>query len=36
VGLAVNGVLMAGWSTALLVYIVQRSMELRLQQRNSP
>jgi voltage-gated potassium channel Kch len=36
VGLAVNGLLMAGWSTALLVYIVQRSMELRLKQRNSP
>ncbi len=36
VGLAVNGLLMAGWSTALLVYIVQRSMELRMKQRNSP
>ena len=36
VGLAVDGLLMAGWSTALLVYIVQRSMELRLKQRNSP
>jgi hypothetical protein len=28
---AVNGVLMAGWSTAQLVYGVQRTMELRLQ-----
>jgi len=28
---AVNGVLMAGWSTAQLVYGVQRAMELRLQ-----
>jgi len=36
VGLAVNGLLMAGWSTALLVYIVQRSMELRIKQRNIP
>lgn len=36
VGLAVNGLLMAGWSTALLVNIVQRSMELRLQQHNRP
>ena len=36
VGLAVDGLLMAGWSTALLVYIVQGSMELRLKQRNSP
>jgi voltage-gated potassium channel Kch len=36
VGLAVNGLLMAGWSTALLVYIVQRSMELRMKQRNIP
>lgn len=36
VGLAVNGLLMAGWSTALLVYIVQRSMELRMKQRNNP
>jgi hypothetical protein len=36
VGLAVNGLLMAGWSTALLVYMVQRSMELRVNQRNSP
>jgi len=31
VGLAVNGLLLAGWSTALLVFLVQRSMELRLQ-----
>ena len=31
VGLAVNGLLLAGWSTALLVYLVQRSMEWRLQ-----
>lgn len=29
VGVAVNGLLMAGWSTALLVYVVQRIMELR-------
>jgi voltage-gated potassium channel Kch len=29
VGLAVNGLLMAGWSTALLVYVVQRIMEMR-------
>ncbi|MEB3264607.1 MAG: potassium channel family protein [Synechococcus sp.] len=28
---ALNGVLMAGWSTAQLVYGVQRTMELRLQ-----
>ena len=28
---AVNGVLMAGWGTAQLVYGVQRTMELRLQ-----
>jgi voltage-gated potassium channel Kch len=27
---AVDGVLLAGWSTALLVYVVQRMMELRL------
>lgn len=31
VGLALNGLLLAGWSTALLVFLVQRSMELRLQ-----
>ena len=35
VGLAMNGLLMAGWSTALLVYIVQRSMELRMKNRRS-
>jgi voltage-gated potassium channel Kch len=35
VGLAVNGLLMAGWSTALLVYVVQRCMELRLKQRRT-
>lgn len=29
VGLAVNGLLMAGWSTALLVYVVQHVLELR-------
>lgn len=29
---AVNGMLMAGWSTAQLVYAVQRVMQLRLQQ----
>ena len=33
VGLAVNGLLMAGWSTALLVYVVQRIMALRLQKQ---
>lgn len=32
VGLGLNGLLMAGWSTALLVYLVQRMMELRLSQ----
>jgi hypothetical protein len=31
VGEAVNGVLMAGWSTAQLITVVQRMMELRLQ-----
>jgi hypothetical protein len=30
VGLAVNGLLMAGWSTALLVNVVQHITELRL------
>jgi hypothetical protein len=30
---AVNGLLIAGWSTALLVALVQRMMELRLRQR---
>jgi hypothetical protein len=30
VGLGLNGLLMAGWSTALLVYLVQRMMALRL------
>jgi hypothetical protein len=29
VGLALNGLLMAGWSTALLVFVVQRILELR-------
>ena len=29
VGLALNGLLMAGWSTALLVYVVQHVLELR-------
>lgn len=33
VGLGLNGLLMAGWSTALLVFLVQRMMELRLSQR---
>ena len=31
VGEAVNGVLMAGWSTALLIYLVQRLMTMRQQ-----
>lgn len=31
VGEAINGVLMAGWSTALLIFIVQRAMTLQLQ-----
>ena len=30
VGVGLNGLLMAGWSTALLAYLVQRMMELRL------
>jgi hypothetical protein len=33
VGLALNGLLMAGWSTALLVYVVQHMMELRFNNR---
>ena len=33
VGLALNGLLMAGWSTALLVYVVQHMMELRFNDR---
>lgn len=33
VGLALNGLLMAGWSTALLVYVVQHMLELRFHQR---
>ncbi|CAK6687850.1 potassium channel family protein [Synechococcus sp. CBW1107] len=36
VGLAVNGLLMAGWSTALLIFMVQRSMELRFQNHSKP
>jgi hypothetical protein len=36
VGLALNGLLLAGWSTALLVFLVQRSMELRLQHHSKP
>ena len=36
VGLAVNGLLLAGWSTALLVFLVQRAMELRLQSQSKP
>ena len=31
VGEAINGVLMAGWSTAQLIYIVQRAMTLQFQ-----
>jgi voltage-gated potassium channel Kch len=31
---AINGVLMAGWSTAQLVTVVQRMMDLRLQQED--
>ncbi len=31
VGQAINGVLMAGWSTAQLIFIVQRAMALQLQ-----
>ena len=30
------GLLLAGWSTALLVFLVQRSMELRLQHHSKP
>jgi hypothetical protein len=30
VGEAINGVLMAGWSTAQLVYVVQTLMTIRL------
>jgi voltage-gated potassium channel Kch len=33
VGLALNGLLMAGWSTALLVYVVQHVLELRFNNR---
>jgi hypothetical protein len=33
VGLALNGLLMAGWSTALLVYVVQNVLELRFNNR---
>jgi hypothetical protein len=29
VGEAINGVLMAGWSTALLIFVVQRAMTLK-------
>jgi hypothetical protein len=36
VGLAVNGLLMAGWSTALLVHLVQSSMAMRIQNHNKP
>lgn len=36
VGLAVNGLLLAGWSTAMLVFLVQRAMELRLQNQSKP
>ena len=35
VGLGLNGVLMAGWSTALLMFLVQRMMELRLSSHRS-
>ena len=35
VGLAVNGLLMAGWSTALLVYVVQNVLELRYNNHKS-
>lgn len=31
VGQAVNGVMMAGWSTALLIYLVQKMMTFRLE-----
>jgi hypothetical protein len=33
---ALNGVLMAGWSTALLVYVVQGAVRLRLQSKGQP
>ena len=33
VGEAVNGVLMAGWSTAQLIFIVQRVMALRIRSK---
>jgi len=33
VGLALNGLLMAGWSTALLVYVVQNVLKLRFNNR---
>lgn len=33
---AVNGVLMAGWSTAQLVYMVQRNMVFRLEAKGQP
>lgn len=36
VGEAVNGVLMAGWSTAQLITVVQRMMELRIQAESPP
>jgi hypothetical protein len=36
VGLAVNGLLMAGWSTALLVHLVQSSMAMRIQNHDKP
>jgi hypothetical protein len=35
VGEAINGVLMAGWSTAQLVYVVQRTQTLRLDYKRS-
>ena len=35
VGQAVNGVLMAGWSTAQLIFIVQRVMALRIRSEES-
>uniref|UniRef100_UPI00404725FC ion channel n=1 Tax=Cyanobium sp. TaxID=2164130 RepID=UPI00404725FC len=36
VGEAVNGVLMAGWSTAQLIFIVQRVMALRIRSEEGP
>ena len=36
VWLAVNGLLMAGWSTALLVHLVQSSMAMRIQNHDKP